>query len=167
MDPEAPAPQVNPKGKKLGQLLIDLGYLTPEDLSRVLQVQSKTAGKKKPIGMICVEMGFLSQERLDLLLDKCGKRLGLSDLLVNRGRVEPSEIAAARERQKQNGCRLGETLVEMGFIDDVTLTETLAEQFDLPAVPLRASPPNPSQSIRQPDLRPPAESCRSPCWAAP
>jgi type IV pilus assembly protein PilB len=143
MDPEAPEPQINPQGKRLGQLLIDLGYLCDEDLARVLRAQHESKGKRKPIGMICVEMGFLSQERLDLILDRCSKRLGLSELLMSRGRVDPADIERARELQRTKGGRLGETLIGMGCIDEVTLTETLAEQFDLPYVPLAGLDPQP------------------------
>ncbi len=38
---------------------------------------------------------------------------------------------------------LGETLIEMGCIDEATLTETLAEQFDLPYVRLGDLTPQP------------------------
>jgi hypothetical protein len=143
MDPEAPIPSANPQGKRLGQLLIDLGYLTSEDLSRVLRAQSDAKGPRKPIGLICVEMGFLSQERLNLILDRCGKRLGLSELLVSRGRVDPTDIDRARELQRTQGGRLGEILVAQGRIDEATLTETLAEQYDLTRVSLADIEPRP------------------------
>jgi hypothetical protein len=140
---ESLVPQVNPQGKKLGQLLVEFGYLSAEDLARALRVQQETTGKKKPIGMVCVEMGFLSHERLDLLLDQCGKRLRLSEILVIRSGVSPADIERARELQGKQGGRLGETLIAMGCIDEVTLTEALAEQFDLPYVPLKDYPPQP------------------------
>lgn len=141
MDPEAPVPTANPQGKRLGELLIELGYLSPADLARVLRAQGDSKGPRKPIGLICVEMGFLSQERLHLILDRCGKRLGLSDLLVARGKVSPADIDRARELQKTQGGKLGEILIALGCIDEAGLTEALAEQYDLPPVSLSSVQP--------------------------
>jgi hypothetical protein len=143
MDPEASVPTANPHGKRLGQLLIELGYVSPADLARVLRAQSEAKGARKPIGLICVEMGFLSQERLNLILDRCGKRLGLSELLVSRGRVDPADIDRARELKSTQGGRLGEILVALGCVDEAALTETLAEQYDLTRVSLADVVPQP------------------------
>lgn len=122
---------------RLGELLIELGYLTREQLDAVLERQAmQPPSEREPIGRLAVTMGFLTTERLEIVLDRWGKRLRLGELLQNRGRVSAQQVDKALAAQQQRGGRLGEILLEMGAIDEETLAETLGEQFDLPFVPL-------------------------------
>ena len=126
-----------PRLRRVGELLVSLGYLLPAQLAEVLERQrQQSLSERRPIGQLCVEMGFLSPERLDLILERWGKRLRLGELLLNRNRINPAQLAEALERQRQSGGRLGDVLLELEFIDEVSLTETLAEQHDLAYVPL-------------------------------
>ena len=52
------------KRKPIGQILIDLGVITPEELEKALenQKQLKEKGMNKPIGMILVETGYTTYE---------------------------------------------------------------------------------------------------------
>jgi type IV pilus assembly protein PilB len=121
----------------LGQLLIALDILDPPQLKRLLEIQKEQpADERQPLGRICVDQGVLSKERLDLILDRWGKRLRIGELLVNRGKVTPAQLEMALEERRSRGGRLGEILIALDFVDEYTLTETLAEQHDLPYVPL-------------------------------
>ena len=125
------------RSARLGELLIELGYLSPEQLSAVLERQDQQpATEREPVGRLAVDMGMLSSERLELVLDRWGKRLRLGELLQNRGRVTAGQIEEALAIQMHQGGRLGEILISMGAIDEEILAETLGEQFDLPFVPL-------------------------------
>ncbi|MBD3160968.1 MAG: hypothetical protein GF346_02285 [Candidatus Eisenbacteria bacterium] len=125
------------RSKPLGQLLVALGVLDSRQLANVLQIQKmQPADERLPLGRICVEEGFVSRERLDLILQRWGKRLRLGELLVHQGSVTPAQLEEALERQRGGGGRLGSILLEMEALDEVSLTETLARQYDMAYVPL-------------------------------
>ena len=125
------------RSTRLGELLIELGCLTPEQLEAVLERQAmQPPSERKSVGQLAVSMGHLSAERLEAILDRWGRRLRLGELLQNRGRVTAQQVDQALEHQVKKGGRLGEILLEMGVIDEEVLAETLGEQFDIPFVPL-------------------------------
>jgi general secretion pathway protein E len=57
---------------KLGEILIERGLLTPEDLERALGIQRERSGEK--IGRILIDLGFLAQRDL---LQALSEQLGL------------------------------------------------------------------------------------------
>lgn len=125
-------------GKPLGQILVEEGILQPEDLDKLIEAQKEQTGSNRlPLGRLAVELGHLSERRLRDLLDLHGKRLSLGELLVSRGFVEPGALEQALARQAAEGGLLGEILVEEGCLDELTLTRVLAEQNDIPFVPLK------------------------------
>ena len=62
----------------------------------------------------------------------------LGELLVEAGAVEEAQLQAALDAQKDSGRPLGMTLVRMGFLDEVTLIRTLANQLSMPLVRLQS-----------------------------
>jgi hypothetical protein len=58
-----------------------------------------------------------------------GGRLG--EVLIERGLLTHSELAAALEEQNDSGRRLGEILLHRGFVSGPTLVNALAEQYEL------------------------------------
>src|SRR5262249_52940615 len=54
--------------KKLGDLLIEAGAITPEQLDKALEVKATAAasgkGVRKRLGKILVELGFLTEDRM-------------------------------------------------------------------------------------------------------
>jgi type IV pilus assembly protein PilB len=65
------------------------------------------------------------------------RRLPLGELLVEAGIVTPSELEIAIGQHTTKKVRLGETLLEMGFVDEATLLQFLSRQMDCPCVRLR------------------------------
>lgn len=123
--------------KRLGDILVEEGVLVREEVDKLLELQaSQPKGERQPLGKLAVELGFLSERRLRDLLDLHGKRLSLGELLVANGLVTPDQIEKALAIQGERGGLLGEVLVENGWIDEIALTEILAEQCDIPYVPL-------------------------------
>jgi hypothetical protein len=54
-----------PKKYKLGEILINLGVLKQEELSRALDIQAKqSADEKYPIGRILLEEGYIEPNDL-------------------------------------------------------------------------------------------------------
>lgn len=56
------------------------------------------------------------------------RRLG--DIVVDRKLVTPAELEYALSVQRQNGGKLGEILVDLGFLTRVALAGVIAEQWD-------------------------------------
>ena len=56
------------------------------------------------------------------------RRLG--DIIVERGIVTPEQLDEALRVQGQTGGKLGEVLVELGFLTRVGLAGVISEQFD-------------------------------------
>ena len=65
------------------------------------------------------------------------RRLRLGEILVKEGLVTDEQIETALAAQKQtNGKRLGEVLVDLRIVDEVTIVQTLARRLDLSFVDL-------------------------------
>ena len=60
----------------------------------------------------------------------------IGDLLRREGLITKEQLDQALQEQKQSGTRVGYNLVKLGFIDEVSLTKTLARQYKMPAVDL-------------------------------
>ena len=62
-------------------------------------------------------------------MDSAAKRR-LGDIVVERNMVTPQQLEQALEKQRVHGGKLGETLVELGFITRVELAGAISEQWD-------------------------------------
>ena len=63
-------------------------------------------------------------------------KMRLGDLLVQDGMISSSQLQQALSDQKQNGRKLGVTLVDLGFIKEHELLEFLARQLNIPLIAL-------------------------------
>ena len=60
------------------------------------------------------------------------RRLKLGQLLISKGLLAPEQLASALAEQEQRGCRLGLTLVRLGYIEEDLLVKVLSRQLQLP-----------------------------------
>jgi len=60
------------------------------------------------------------------------ERLKLGEMLMEAGFIDDNQLLEALDYQKQFGCRLGSSLLEMGFVSERNLLVFLAEQLELP-----------------------------------
>src|SRR5688500_20221019 len=60
----------------------------------------------------------------------------LGELLLKEGLVTREQIDKALLDGKQNGTRLGYSLVKLGYVQETDITKMLARQFRMPAVDL-------------------------------
>jgi len=118
---------------KVGEMLIQEGFLTPEQLNQALTVQ-KSQKVYKPVGEICVELKFLSRRQLNKVLNKYQKRIRIGDLLINLGLITPEQLQEALRKQKEEGGKLGTILVNMGSITETALINTLTIQMGVPKI---------------------------------
>lgn len=63
-------------------------------------------------------------------------KMRLGDLLVQDGMITETQLQQALADQKQNGRKLGVTLIDLGFIDEHDLLEFLARQLNIPLIEL-------------------------------
>ncbi len=68
----------------------------------------------------------------------------LGHVLVSRGVVTETQVAAALKAQAGSGKRLGEVLVDTGALDERGLADALADFFGMPVTDLRLDTPEPA-----------------------
>jgi general secretion pathway protein E len=105
--------------KKLGEILIERGLLTPEDLERALGIQRERSGEK--IGRILIDLGFLAQRDLLLALSE---QLGLSVASLDG----PPAVTPETERLSSRFLRQARALPLA--VDGTTLRLAMADPLD-------------------------------------
>lgn len=66
-----------------------------------------------------------------------GKKTYIAELLIANGLVTQEQIDKALLQQKKTDKKLGQILVEMGFIDETKLLQCLSDQLQIPYIDLR------------------------------
>ncbi len=115
---------------RVGELLIQEGAITQENLERALAVQKENTSYK-PIGEVCVDLKFLSRARLHRILNQYHKRISVGDLLINLGLITPGQLDEGLTHQKKIGGKLGAILVSKGFITEGALVDALSIQMGI------------------------------------
>ena len=72
-----------------------------------------------------------------------GRKL-IGQMLVERGHITDEQLEQALETQKQTTQRLGEILMDLGFIEEEPLYECLAEQLNVAYANLKKLSPDPN-----------------------
>lgn len=114
--------------------LIKEGLLTHEQLSQA-QTLARQLGGQTTIGDVLLDLNLISRQRLDEFIRRHRTRLSISDILISRHLVTDSDVRSAREIQRKSAPRhkrIGETLIEMGLIEERHVVEALAVKFHLP-----------------------------------
>ncbi|UTF61396.1 GspE/PulE family protein [Gilvimarinus sp. DA14] len=65
------------------------------------------------------------------------KKIRLGDLLVSKQMITEAQLQHALQEQQLSGRKLGHTLVELGFVDEMALLTLLSDQLDIPFVDLK------------------------------
>lgn len=133
------------QGLRIGELLVKEGYLSIEDLERVLDLERQQAqdGPDKPglgtegyrpLGRICIDLNLVTEQELQRVLHKYHKRILLGELLVNQGIVTQTQVQEALQRQQSDKRKLGLLLVEAGQLNETQLLDALSLQLDAPRI---------------------------------
>jgi type IV pilus assembly protein PilB len=124
-----------PGDRRLGDILIEEGLITKEQLEEASQRQQGLR-EYKPIGQVLMEMDAVTPKQLNLILDRFEKRARLGDILVRSGAITQETLKIALKQQQEKGVRLGEALVELNFITEEVMRNTLCTQLNIPYVDL-------------------------------
>jgi hypothetical protein len=137
--PAAPAPDrpasegrdPNPRRRRLGEILLEEGLVTKEQLEAALRAQADER-PGVPVGQILVYQGAITQRQLGVILDKY--RLG--NFLVETNAITEQQLETALQQQKRTGRPLGEALVQLKYLTEPQLRQALASQLGIRFVDL-------------------------------
>lgn len=107
--------------EKLGERLINAGYLTQEELDRAILLQQRDGGL---LGDILIKYGYMTDNEMGgfIFQNKFSK---LGELLIQSKMITKEQLNSALDYQKQYGGRIGNICVHMGFITDEQLESIL------------------------------------------
>ena len=83
---------VKRKSKQLGQILIELGLITPEQLDAALAEHQKTP---KALGRVLIDLGMIKEADLVRAL---AEQVGLEFVDLNDTQIDPASTALCRKR---------------------------------------------------------------------
>lgn len=129
--------------KKVGELLVEQKLITQEHLLEALDLQKLFPDQ--PVGQLLCKLGFIKESDLSSLLDQKNKRRKLADILLERGLIDQQKLSHAREVGKQNNISLEKALLKLNYVDEESLSKTIASQYDMPYVQINI--PNLDRSL--------------------
>ena len=129
----------NPGRQRIGQILLDGGFLSGTDLEKALAEQQHT---NELLGQILVRMGVVDpvdikaalsvQEHIgnleDAIRSAAGTRQMLGSLLIMAGRISHEQLEHAIAVQEITGEKLGEVFIRLGILKEEQLDNLLAYQ---------------------------------------
>jgi type IV pilus assembly protein PilB len=105
----------------IGQRLIEAGFLTDEQLRQALASQMDTG---LLLGEVCLLKGWLTYPQLKKCLPSLRSKIG--EKLLALGYISMEQLWLALLEQRHSGHKLGEILVDRGWIDKSVLDEVMA-----------------------------------------
>ncbi len=118
--------------KRLGELLIEQGLISQEQLDEALEMQKMYPDQT--VGQLLCRLGYIRESDLSLVLDQKNKRRKLADIMLKEGLLDQQKLSQARELSRQNDIPLERALLKLQFIDEEQLARSVAAQYDLPYV---------------------------------
>jgi type IV pilus assembly protein PilB len=120
---------------RLGELLVQQGLVTAAQLADALARQ-QTQDERIPLGQILVNQKAVTQRQLETILDAFGKRARLGEVLLRNGTITRQQLDDALAVQKKGRRPLGQTLIELEYVDDAGMRQALAMQLGIPYLAL-------------------------------
>jgi len=118
---------LRPSRRPIGQVLVDGGFITPEDRARALEEKSRT---NELLGEVLVRMKAATPEEIaavvsiqgdlaslgDAVESAAGTRQYIGELLRRARKVTSEQLEHALSEQRRTGEKLGEILVRRGVL---------------------------------------------------
>jgi type IV pilus assembly protein PilB len=139
LQPEAaqsqPVVNATDTGGVITGLLLKEKCFSEQQLAYARRVQSKMLSSKTLLDII-QELGYVTIERIREVLRKNHVQLRIGDLLRELGYISDTDLKMALNLQKESAekKKLGDILVEGGFIDERKFTEILSYQLGFPLI---------------------------------
>lgn len=122
--------------KRLGELLIEQGLISQEQLDEALEMQKMFPDQT--VGQLLCRLGYIRESDLSLVLDQKNKRRKLADIMLKEGLLDQQKLSQARELSRQNDIPLERALLKLRFVDEEQLARSVATQYDLPYVEINS-----------------------------
>jgi hypothetical protein len=116
--------------KRFGELLIDEGLITQDQLDEALRLQRDTE-TYQPLGQILVSRGWVTRSRLVGVLRRHRNSVRLGDLLVRARGITPEQLQVALAHAKTLRQPFGQSLRTLGFVTEEALREALCSQLHI------------------------------------
>ena len=120
----------------LGALLLRLGLIDEDQLEHAMSEHQRTGIM---LSKILVRLGMVSEDALTQIPGtpmQSTMKMRLGEMLLQQGYITEPQLEKALEEQKKTGQRLGRTLVSLGFLPEERLIEILSAQLDVPFIKL-------------------------------
>lgn len=121
--------------KKIGEILLAQGLINQDVLDQAME-EHKRSGTS--LGTVLVQMGHITQETLEsvlgLQLELTGQRKRLGEILVDQGFMTDAQIQECLDEQKRTGKQIGKLFIEKGYIDEQKLLDVISAQIDVQRV---------------------------------
>ncbi|MEO5333921.1 MAG: hypothetical protein H7839_18055, partial [Magnetococcus sp. YQC-5] len=125
---------LRPNKLHLGELLVETGLISTEQLQQALAYQDKTGAK---LGEALVHLGAITEQALEKFLTRQRQKIRIGDKLVEAGVITAEQLQTALADQKRTGMKLGQTLAHLGLLSEVKFLEFFSKQLGLPFIDLK------------------------------
>jgi hypothetical protein len=134
------SPEAPPAEPRLGELLIQEGLISPEQLEDALQAQA--AGESYVLlGQVLIDRNLVTRNQLTAILVRYRKRLLLGQILVKAKVVTEERLKGALSYQRKTGLRLGDALLQLGLVTETQLRQAICAQLNIPFAELEQFTP--------------------------
>jgi type IV pilus assembly protein PilB len=123
--------------KKLGEVLLAQGLITEEQLLIALR-ECRRNGMS--LGATLVQFKFITNEDLTAVLGEqihLQQKKRIGEILIEQGFINNEQLEKGLEEQKISKMLLGKCLVKLGFITEAKLVDVLSAQLDIQHVVLQ------------------------------
>lgn len=110
----------------IGELLVARGMVTADEVTAALYIQAEKPHLR--IGEILLSMGLITIEQLDKILREHLSHQFIGSLLLSNDFISQEQLSKAMSVQEKTRRRLGEILVELGYVTEFQLNQLLNKQ---------------------------------------
>lgn len=118
----------SPSARRFGELLVAENIITGSQLDVALRRQT-VARAYMPLGQLLLAKKLITRKQLNALLQRYGKRSRLGAILVKAGHVTASQLQEALAHQRRARVPLGQALIALGYLDEMTMRDALCTQL--------------------------------------
>jgi hypothetical protein len=130
--------------RRIGQILLAERFIDRGQLEQALAVQGQQS-VYKPLGEVLKDLCFISARHLRAILASYRKQILLGQLFVNTGIISQQQLDQALDIQKAQKQRLGNILVDLGFVTRFQLLDAVCVQTGVKSI--RRSDTDPDKQL--------------------
>ena len=114
--------------RRFGELLVEENVITTAQLEAALRLQS-VSRSYVPIGQVLLANKLITRRKLNAMLHRHGKRSRLGEVLLKAGRITASQLEAALALQRKTPMPIGQALIKLGAVTEMTMRDALCTQL--------------------------------------